>query len=93
VRDARSGTPGVPTRRACRHIWQVTGTDPELAEQKKRELPFGQAECLALSFRRLARISNLSGLNSLCKLQLDNNRLQAIENLGHLVCVCVCVCV
>jgi Leucine-rich repeat (LRR) protein len=42
-------------------------------------------ECAALSFRALARISNLTGLDKLVKLQLDNNRITAIENLGHLV--------
>lgn len=40
---------------------------------------------LALSFRSLARIQNLRGLDSLVKLQLDNNRIERIEGLSHLV--------
>ena len=64
---------------------QVTTTCPDLAEDKKRELPFEQVEAAAFSFKNLSRISNLWGLDKLVKLQLDNNRLERIENLGHLV--------
>lgn len=42
-------------------------------------------EAAAFSFKNLSRISNLWGLDKLCKLQLDNNRIEKIENLGHLV--------
>jgi Leucine-rich repeat (LRR) protein len=63
---------------------QVTG-DPESAEDKKQSLSFGQVECAAFSFRSLARIDNLWGLTKLVKLQLDNNQIQRIENLEHLV--------
>jgi hypothetical protein len=64
---------------------QVTGGDPDLAEDKRRSLPFRDAEALAFSFRRLARISGLAGLGALTKLQLDNNRITRVENLSHLV--------
>lgn len=64
---------------------QVTTPCPELAEDKKRELAFEQVEIAAFSFRGLASINNLWGLDKLVKLQLDNNRIQRIENLGHLV--------
>jgi hypothetical protein len=64
---------------------QVTTPCPELAEDKKRELAFEQVEVAAFSFRGLSSISNLWGLDKLVKLQLDNNRIQRIENLGHLV--------
>jgi hypothetical protein len=63
---------------------QVSG-DPESAEDKKQSLAFGQVECAAFSFRSLARIGNLWGLTKLVKLQLDNNQIQRIENLEHLV--------
>ena len=56
-----------------------------MAEDKKRELPFDQVECLACSFKNLSTISNLWGLDKLVKLQLDNNRIGKIENLSHLV--------
>jgi hypothetical protein len=63
---------------------QVTG-DPDSAEDKKQSLAFGQVECAAFSFRSVARIDNLWGLTKLVKLQLDNNQIQRIENLEHLV--------
>jgi hypothetical protein len=56
-----------------------------LAEDKKRELAFEQVEAAAFSFKNLSKISNLWGLDKLVKLQLDNNRIGKIENLGHLV--------
>lgn len=64
---------------------QVTTPCPESADDNKRELAFEQVEVAAFSFRGLASISNLWGLDKLVKLQLDNNRIQRIENLGHLV--------
>lgn len=42
-------------------------------------------ESLACSFKNLSKISNLWGLDKLVKLQLDNNRIEKIENLSHLV--------
>jgi len=63
---------------------QVSG-DPDLAEDKRRQLPFAEVETLALSFQRLARITSLEGFDRLTKLQLDNNRITQIENLSHLV--------
>jgi hypothetical protein len=63
----------------------VTTSCPELAEDKKRELPLGQVDTAAFSFKNLAKISNLWGLEKLVKLQLDNNRIEKIQNLGHLV--------
>jgi Leucine-rich repeat (LRR) protein len=42
-------------------------------------------EQAAFSFKSLSKISNLWGLDKLVKLQLDNNRIEKIENLNHLV--------
>jgi hypothetical protein len=42
-------------------------------------------ECLAFSFKNIARIQNLGGFDRLCKLQLDNNGITTIENISHLV--------
>lgn len=42
-------------------------------------------ECLAFSFKNIARIQNLGGFDKLCKLQLDNNGITTIENISHLV--------
>jgi Leucine-rich repeat (LRR) protein len=64
---------------------QIQGGDPDAAASKKRNMPFREVECLAFSFRSLAKIQNLRGLDNLTKLQLDNNQITKIENLGHLV--------
>jgi hypothetical protein len=100
IRDCIVVSPAVPRKAAqaleaveyeltIASTMQVTG-DPESAEDKKQSLAFGQVECAAFSFRSLARIDNLWGLTKLVKLQLDNNQIQRIENLEHLVsCRCV----
>eukprot|EP01031_Cornospumella_fuschlensis_P011811 gene11811-14439_t len=41
-------------------------------------------ESLSLSFKRIFRIENLIGFESLVKLCLDNNCIEEISNLGHL---------
>ncbi|GBF93015.1 flagellar associated protein [Raphidocelis subcapitata] len=67
-----------------RLIAEVVGTDADIGEEKRRQLPFSEVEVLAFSFRNLARITSLKGLESLTKLQLDNNKITRIENIGHL---------
>lgn len=64
---------------------QIQGGEPETAANKKRTIPFKEVECLAFSFKNLACIDNLRGLDNLTKLQIDNNQVTKIENLGHLV--------
>ena len=44
-----------------------------------------EVTCLSLSFRKLAKISNLEPFVNLQQLQLDNNQLKKIANLDHLV--------
>jgi hypothetical protein len=64
---------------------QILGGDNESVEDKRHSLALSDVECLAYSYRSIARIDNLNGLNSLTKLQLDNNKITKIENLSHLV--------
>lgn len=71
---------------ACASCMQILGGDPDNAEDKKRTIPLREVECLAYSFKSIAKIDNLNGLDSLVKLQLDNNQIAKIENIGHLVC-------
>lgn len=64
---------------------QIAGADPDTLEEKKRNIAFRDIECLAFSFKNIAKIDNLKGLEGLTKLQLDNNQLTKIESIGHLV--------
>lgn len=64
---------------------QVTGCDADLAEERRKQVVFKEVEALAFSFRNLARISSLGGLDRLTRLRLDNNRLTRIEGVAHLV--------
>lgn len=43
-----------------------------------------EVQSLALSFKRIGRIENLVGFDSLIKLCLDNNYIEEIGNIGHL---------
>jgi hypothetical protein len=50
-----------------------------------RRLPtLWQARVLLLSYQNILKIDNLVGFDKLVKLQLDNNIIEKIENLGHL---------
>ena len=64
---------------------QIIGGDPDHAADKKRSITWRDIECLAYSFKGIAMIDNLNGLHALTKLQLDNNNIAKIENIGHLV--------
>lgn len=48
-------------------------------------MKYKEIEHLAFGFRHIVQIDHLEGLINLKKLQLDNNCLTKIENLGHLV--------
>ena len=54
-------------------------------EDKRATMQFREIEHLAFSFKNILKIENLQGLDSLVKLQLDNNIIQKIEHLDHLV--------
>lgn len=62
-----------------------TETDKAAKDARKQHCPFNQMEHLDFSFQKLWHIQNLNGLDGLVKLQLDNNRIEKIENLSHLV--------
>lgn len=67
------------------HALQIMGGDPETHEDKKKNISFRDVECLAFSFKSIAKVDNLKGLECLTKLQLDNNHITKIERLEHLV--------
>ncbi|PNH02422.1 Leucine-rich repeat-containing protein 48 [Tetrabaena socialis] len=77
--------PNVITEALTRECIQIQGGEPDTAANKKRSMPFREVECLAFSFKSLACIDNLRGLDTLTKLQLDNNQITTIENVAHLV--------
>lgn len=81
---AGHGGYGFMSKTLCVHRAQVEG-DPDAAEAKRKCVAYKDIEGLALSFSSISHIDHLHGLNSLQKLQLDNNRITTIENLSHLV--------
>eukprot|EP00983_Pelagomonas_calceolata_P039320 1137141-Pelagomonas_calceolata.AAC.6 len=76
--------PNVITKQLTRDCIQIPGSDPDAVAQKKRSMPFSEIECLAFSYRSIAKIDSLQGLESLTKLQLDNNQITRISNIAHL---------
>mmetsp|Transcript_21461 Transcript_21461/g.55771 ORF Transcript_21461/g.55771 Transcript_21461/m.55771 type:complete len:527 (-) Transcript_21461:107-1687(-) len=73
--------------RDCVHITAFDrpgGGGEASAAEKKREIDIEDVETLMFSFKNVLRIDNLVGLDSLTKLQLDNNIIKRIENIGHL---------
>lgn len=54
--------------------------------KQQQAMKYKEIEHLAFGFRHIVQIDHLEGLSNLKKLQLDNNCLTKIENLGHLVC-------
>lgn len=53
-------------------------------QQQQQTVPFDKITHLRMSYAGVAKIDNLIGLSSLTILQLDNNALTRIENLGQL---------
>jgi len=49
------------------------------------DIDFTKISELSLSFRDIYKIDHLRGFENLVKLRLDNNLIEHIENLGHLV--------
>jgi len=64
---------------------QIVGGDPESVAQKKKSMLFSEIECLVFSYKSIAKIDSLKGLDSLTKLQLDNNFITHIRSIAHLV--------
>jgi hypothetical protein len=57
----------------------------EKRDEKRRTIMLREVEAISFSFKNILRIDNLTGLDKLVKLQLDNNIIDKISNLGHLV--------
>mmetsp|Transcript_40907 Transcript_40907/g.83700 ORF Transcript_40907/g.83700 Transcript_40907/m.83700 type:complete len:526 (-) Transcript_40907:117-1694(-) len=66
----------------------TTVEEMSIPEDKKKELKteteLHDIKALSFSFQNILKIDNLDGLFSLVKLQLDNNIIEKIENIGHL---------
>lgn len=75
--------PNVVSEDLIRACIQIEG-HVEGSEDKKRNVELQDVTCLIFSFKNLNCINNLRALNSLTKLQLDNNIISKIENLDHL---------
>lgn len=60
----------------------------EKREEKRLNMQLRDVSALSFSFKNILRIDNLQGLSSLVKLQLDNNVIDKICNLEHLVGLC-----
>ncbi|GFH27518.1 uncharacterized protein HaLaN_25850 [Haematococcus lacustris] len=56
--------PNVITEALTRDCIQIAGGDPDTLDEKRRNMHFKDIECLAFSFRGLARIDNLKGLHN-----------------------------
>lgn len=52
---------------------------------KQEGIDFGDVETLRLDYKNVLKIDNLWCFTSLTKLQLDNNIIERIEGLDHLV--------
>lgn len=57
----------------------------ELKEEDDLLDAIEEAKALKLSFRKLSKIANLECFEGLRKLCLDNNAIETMENLGHMV--------
>lgn len=77
--------PSFITEELLRSGAQFPRWDADLAAARRRDAPLSEATAIAVSFARVARIDHLRGLEALTSLRLDNNRIERVENLGHLV--------
>ena len=71
-------------RRCISSLKPKTAAGEGAQEAKKDTIPFREARALLLSYQNILKIDNLVGFDKLIKLQLDNNIIEKIENLGHL---------
>jgi hypothetical protein len=53
-------------------------------KQLAQQMDLAGVQCIMFSYKHLARIDNLFGVDNVTKLHLDNNNITKIENLGHL---------
>lgn len=60
---------------------------PDIAEVARREgIEFLGVEALRLDYKNILKIDNLWAFENLTRLQLDNNIIERIENIGELDC-------
>lgn len=71
--------------RECIYIPPYEDNSEPRREEARKEIDFKDVQVLLFSFKNILRIDHLLGFDSLVKLQLDNNIIEKIENLGHLV--------
>ena len=77
--------PASAPHRKCISSLKPKAQVAEGEQVKKETIPFREARALLLSYQNILRIDNLVGFDKLIKLQLDNNIIEKIENLDHLV--------
>lgn len=53
-------------------------------KQLALQMDLTTVQCIMFSYKQLARIDNLFGVDNITKLHLDNNNITRIENLSHL---------
>mmetsp|Transcript_9653 Transcript_9653/g.15802 ORF Transcript_9653/g.15802 Transcript_9653/m.15802 type:complete len:558 (+) Transcript_9653:161-1834(+) len=75
--------------RQCIHIPDEDGLvqkkdPPGTKDSKKANIEYHEVKVLLFSFKNILKIDNLAGLDSLTKLQLDNNIIERTENLSGL---------
>eukprot|EP00698_Gefionella_okellyi_P010133 TRINITY_DN2610_c0_g1_i1.p1 TRINITY_DN2610_c0_g1~~TRINITY_DN2610_c0_g1_i1.p1 ORF type:complete len:544 (+),score=142.95 TRINITY_DN2610_c0_g1_i1:25-1656(+) len=58
--------------------------DVAVDDKSRLGVDLREVTTLAFSYKNIARIENLVGFKALIKLQLDNNCISTIENIGHL---------
>ena len=75
-----------PERKGEGHIAEKLNMRGVEVYKQQQAMKYKDIEHLAFGFRHIVQIDHLEGLINLKKLQLDNNCLTKIENLGHLVC-------
>jgi len=80
--------PNVIDEELVRHCI-TTVVETSVAEDKKKEMKtemdLNDVKALSFSFQNILKIDNLNGLQSLVKLQLDNNIIEKVENIEHLL--------
>ncbi|KAJ1503425.1 Dynein regulatory complex subunit 3 [Coelomomyces lativittatus] len=61
---------------------QASGDAADIA--RKEGIDFSEVTSLRLDYKNILKIDHLWQFTSLVKLQLDNNIIEKIENIGHL---------
>ena len=70
--------------RECIKVDSTAGGAQQEASERRRTMELKEVSTLLFSYRDIAQIGNLRGLDNLTKLQLDNNHIRKIEHLDEL---------